>query len=372
MPHVAGDAGAIAWANGVDATVAGKLDTTVASSTYARLVERYSGRNLYIYGNSYAIGTGASLTSLDFTTLLAAELDMTEINRAVGGEQTYQTLNRAMSDPDSTRTLTVPTDAGLFVFCSAINDVRRDGVVQAGVLLSTHSLHALIALVSAEARIEETAFTFTGAGWSAPVAAGGDYRFSGGFGRYTETLNEYVECAFSGDAITNYGFAFPGTTRSLTVEYKVDGVAVRTVNYANDRSPAATGREWPRFAERLSGFGPGAHTLRVTKTAGVDAMWVDLMTQPALNPPPIVIVPPLPLAVYTADAPFNNGSDAAVALNVRQLGGIAAAYKNVRVAAVAWNPATMIAGDTVHPNDLGHAAISAAVRDAALQLAYVA
>jgi hypothetical protein len=39
MPHVAGDAGAIAWANGVDATVAGKLDSTVASSTYGTLSE---------------------------------------------------------------------------------------------------------------------------------------------------------------------------------------------------------------------------------------------------------------------------------------------------------------------------------------------
>jgi len=37
MPHAAGDVGAIAWANGVDTAVAGKLDTTVASSTYGAL-----------------------------------------------------------------------------------------------------------------------------------------------------------------------------------------------------------------------------------------------------------------------------------------------------------------------------------------------
>jgi hypothetical protein len=34
MPHNAGDTGALAWANGVDTGLAGKLDSTVASSTY--------------------------------------------------------------------------------------------------------------------------------------------------------------------------------------------------------------------------------------------------------------------------------------------------------------------------------------------------
>lgn len=40
MPHSAGDAGAIAWANGVDASVAGKLDKSEASSTYVTPADR--------------------------------------------------------------------------------------------------------------------------------------------------------------------------------------------------------------------------------------------------------------------------------------------------------------------------------------------
>ena len=37
MPHAAGDVGAIAWANGIDTAVAGKLDKSEASSTYGLL-----------------------------------------------------------------------------------------------------------------------------------------------------------------------------------------------------------------------------------------------------------------------------------------------------------------------------------------------
>jgi len=39
MVHAAGDAGWVAWTNGVDAAVAGKLDSTVASSTYGTIKE---------------------------------------------------------------------------------------------------------------------------------------------------------------------------------------------------------------------------------------------------------------------------------------------------------------------------------------------
>jgi len=56
MVHAVGDAGWVAWTNGVDATVAGKLDSMVASSTYARAVAAAVGR--------YRCGIGASITTL--------------------------------------------------------------------------------------------------------------------------------------------------------------------------------------------------------------------------------------------------------------------------------------------------------------------
>jgi len=62
MPaHVAGDAGAIAWANGVDAAVAGKLDSTVASSTYGR---RWQPLTTYALGDVVTTPTGELVTAI--------------------------------------------------------------------------------------------------------------------------------------------------------------------------------------------------------------------------------------------------------------------------------------------------------------------
>lgn len=65
---------------------------------------------------------------------------------------------------------------------------------------------------------------------------------------------------------------------------------------------------------------------------------------------------------YSRHAPHNIGSDAAVDAYNAYLREVAAAHPATRLAAVdGWDRYNMLADDTVHPNDAGHACIAAAV-----------
>jgi hypothetical protein len=363
--------------NHVDSKIAAEHTTERAyqSSMYAPLVERYAGKNLYLYGNSYVQGSGASDLAHSFAELTAAALGMTEVNRGAGSEQTYETLNRAIHD-DGGSTFITPSDAGAVVICSTLNEVRAYGLNGATTTWEAHAMNALVETILASTRSEEANFTFTGGGWSASTSdsaqAISGYRLSGGSAKYTTTNTDYYEASFSGETVVVHSFSQPATS-SVTVEYKIDGAVVRTVTYTVGSLPGGAG-DYPRIAERLTGLPPGSHTLRVTKTGGANGLWADFIDAPTPFSIPIVIVPGLYLttAGYAADAPLNYGSDAAIDMANNGLAGIAARFPNVALANVAWDKNTMICGDLIHPNDLGHAAIRDAVVVAARRLTYVA
>lgn len=82
----------------------------------------------------------------------------------------------------------------------------------------------------------------------------------------------------------------------------------------------------------------------------------------AAGPGRIVAVAQPYLHDYTRHAPFDNGSDAAFDDYNRRLREVAAHHPAVGVCTVhEWNRTTMIAPDTVHPNDLGHRTIADAI-----------
>jgi lysophospholipase L1-like esterase len=73
------------------------------------------------------------------------------------------------------------------------------------------------------------------------------------------------------------------------------------------------------------------------------------------------------LSDYSQHSPYDKGSDAVVDAYNERLREVAARHASVVLCLVeAWNRLTMIAADTVHPNDLGHWAIARAVYDAAV------
>jgi lysophospholipase L1-like esterase len=70
---------------------------------------------------------------------------------------------------------------------------------------------------------------------------------------------------------------------------------------------------------------------------------------------------------YSQHSPHNRGSDPLVDTYNQRLREVAARYTSVVLCRVeSWNALTMIAADTVHPNDLGHREIARAAYDAAV------
>lgn len=68
------------------------------------------------------------------------------------------------------------------------------------------------------------------------------------------------------------------------------------------------------------------------------------------------------LVDYSLHSPYDNGSDAVLDAYNGVLRRIAATHDGVDVVRVpGWDPLTMLSDDTVHPNDLGHAELAAAV-----------
>jgi lysophospholipase L1-like esterase len=83
--------------------------------------------------------------------------------------------------------------------------------------------------------------------------------------------------------------------------------------------------------------------------------WIGLVEQP-------------PLVDYSLHPPHDRGSTAAVHAYNARLNDVASGYPQAVVVAVGeWDAASMHADDTVHPNDLGHAAIGIAIAAAMRQ-----
>jgi lysophospholipase L1-like esterase len=68
------------------------------------------------------------------------------------------------------------------------------------------------------------------------------------------------------------------------------------------------------------------------------------------------------LVDYSQHAPHDHGSDAEVDAYNQRMREVAGEHPRVLIAvATAWDPSTMLAADTVHPNDAGHQELARAV-----------
>jgi lysophospholipase L1-like esterase len=97
--------------------------------------------------------------------------------------------------------------------------------------------------------------------------------------------------------------------------------------------------------------------------AAVDAILAELRTA---CPDAVVVAIEQPhLVDYSLHAPHDQGSDALVDAYNATLGQVAGAHPGTLLVRVTgWDARTMLADDTVHPNDAGHAQIARAVVDA--------
>jgi len=76
----------------------------------------------------------------------------------------------------------------------------------------------------------------------------------------------------------------------------------------------------------------------------------------------VMLIQQPPLLHYNRFSPHDQGSGSAVDAYNRRMAGVAVRHRQAILVHVdGWVAATMLDDDTVHPNDLGHATIAAAV-----------
>jgi lysophospholipase L1-like esterase len=157
-------------------------------------------------------------------------------------------------------------------------------------------------------------------------------------------LAEALSCAFRNEAIG--GSLSTRTAAQVTAE----------------RPPAAEFYLLMTGLNDLRLFGDRAEALTDYEAALTTIFDTFAVTAPEA---PVLTVEQPRLADYSQHPPHNAGSDALVDKYNDRLHLVAARYPRVVVAGVAgWDPATMIADDTVHPNDLGHRELAEAIHRA--------
>jgi lysophospholipase L1-like esterase len=318
--------------------------------------------NLTVYGNSYAAGVGASSAATRWSAILANRLGMSEVNRAVGGDRSRDTLGHALGV--DTRAWTTGTP-GLVALQCALNDLRYSGVATLGLREFRHCLRTLLTLFTvAGVRAEQSAADLYAGAWT----QGNSFTASsGGTNAYTTAQWASATVGFSDTEINVLLPVLPGA--GPVVEFRIDGVPVRTVDYTNQCASGAV-----TVTERFNGLAPGGHLLTVAKVdPGSAPMFLDCFLFPGAAPrSPLVLVTDCPITAWSGFAPFNQGSEYALAAYRGALAAVAADFPSVRVAdpRPAWNTATMLGPDGVHPNDLGHSVIADAAASAAAALGF--
>jgi lysophospholipase L1-like esterase len=138
----------------------------------------------------------------------------------------------------------------------------------------------------------------------------------------------------------------PATARVVAEDPPTGSAVVVVMTGLNDLRAAGTDPAGPRqYADALHAI------LRTVRTSAPDAV--------------VVAVEQPHLAVYDRHPPHDRGSSDLVDAYDRVLRDVVAAHPGTRLATVpGWDPGTMLAADTVHPDDLGHAVLARAVVDA--------
>jgi hypothetical protein len=241
------------------------------------------------------------------------------------------------------RTNWVPNTRAFVTVCCAYNDVNQFG--NSGAVITTREgFRGILAHLSAQVSlpITDAAFSWS-AGWTAGV---------------TSTAGSFVDVAWTGDTAHLVVDYINGTAPTLTATTTGAGTVAKTVNVGGYFFPVTYG------VMTLSGFGPGAHTVRVTATGTGTATVRGLLVQ-SPNPP---------LVAWFKEGPAGAWSGGATATYNGYLkdvyhpamATVAAGFTNVVPVDVGtdWNPATMLGPDGVHPNDAGNAYIATKIEQA--------
>lgn len=322
---------------------------TALNAAFAPIVPSLELVAASAYGHSYVMGDQVD-AGTSWPDKVASRLRTRPLNqRGVGGTMSSRTADIVLST-------WTPGNRGLVMMMCLINDVRHLSGNPAGEHATLEHVRAALAYLTAGAAYNAaTASNFAYAGtWTA-----GPTDAQGGASKQTSQVGASVEIAFNGD--TAYILTRTGTLASSVKIVDSGTGATQTVNLGGFADAGAK-------VIRLSGYGPGAHTVRVTAVTVASPVIINAVLIPSTTPPTIVLVREGPAVAYP------NGQDPVTtnaALLTRfspALDVLEAEFPTLALTPkqgpTGWNAAKMSGPDGLHPNDEGTACIASTAIEA--------
>lgn len=239
-------------------------------------------------------------------------------NRAVAGTRSDQILSAVKTNWSPNSRGIVGIAAGLF------NDSTQYGDTT-GTTTAAEAFRSIFEYLTARARVDTNSVSwgFSTGDWTAGASS-------------TVTAEAYL--TFTGDAVVLLVEAATGAGGTLLVENET----------GTDLATITTGGYKQAFTKsvRLTGFGAGTHSIRLTLTAGSATITGALI--PGDTPPMVVWLVPPARAISGA----NNTLTASYVAAVTPVADSFGVFKVTTDGS--WSTATMIGPDQGHPNDLGN------------------
>lgn len=342
-----------------------KLDKTEAATTYAAAVKAFDVSQLfasisgYMYGNSWLAVANYSATQ--YPIRLTTKLGLASMgNKATSGYRMQDTASVAVKAGANQWTAGTK---GVVVVGDLLNNlIEADDAVNRATALE--SCRALVAVLQASSRVEQTAFTYstTPYAWVSTTSAQ-DYASGGSLALVGDTDGAYADITVTAGTSYLLMHGTDGTTwksGKITVtqggstvgEKVLDGTARITPYTTNGLAPVVV---------KLTGLTAG--TVRATYTLDGRTgtyCFLDALLPQSSTPPLVVLVKP-----PQVNASSHTAGKAALLTYLRTIPDtVAAEFPNVVVVDPhlhGWDPATMLGADLLHPNELGQETLANAV-----------
>jgi hypothetical protein len=326
------------------------------------------GVPVWLQGDSWVAGTA---TATSWGSRIGSRLNSGPVsNRGVGGDMSHELVSRMLGGNGSTAW--TPNQRGAVVFQIGQNDNRRMGTDARAIAVFKRALGLCIHLARSETKTEQSSATFVGP-WTSTANAW--EQASGGTTALTSTVGHYADFTVTGDAVTIVTGRTKPAFNGGTFTVREGGTLLATFNCgAGTDGPGAT---YPKDAAwdyvHITGLGAGSHTLRLECTVA-GPIYFDCWMTPRAAPPQVVLVQTPNMTTWAGGAPYDQGSNAAMALYNTAIEEVAALFPAGQVTVCdlrpGWDPATMLASDAGHPNDRGAAFIADRMADHLARLPY--
>jgi len=323
------------------------------------------------FGDSFTVGNNASAGN-GYVSKLCTALNETAVNCAASGTGVYQACKSSFGQ--------VGNNGQKLSWLSGFNDLRRGGASAKTLEKVKGCLRAFLCNAFSATQTPASACSMVGL-WSELNHGGIGDRASAylaGSGRFSYDPATSLSCNFSGSNVFIATWGSDEVINSVgSFAVSIDGAAMGTFNFKNKADGISDGyydNSRTQNALILSGLSSGTHTLTITP-AGDGAVMIDYigtLLTPAQSPVVVVgDITRMNSAGY-ATAPAL-ATDLVMAAGNAALQAVFSEFPGYPIKSAKtddyYDLLTGVSSDNIHPNDLGHAQISAAFAAAILHKA---